>query len=236
MPQTQQPSTHVAPPPTRSPRRCFSSGCFRPALPPPSYTWEILRGSFCSSSTYSHRLPSETRLPTPSVPPLHHGRNMPLLQGRPVHHRPVRRGYRRTGFIPPIQGRFQPQKVTSLDRTNDPVVFAKHFRTGFSGRPSWTLPADQPGLGDQPSMPVKTNEPPFGSPSSYDFSLTTSSPKGPRTKRRRCRTNHRHEPGPQTRSSQPVTDPNPEPKTTPLPVASDRRPRHPRPRPLRLCQ
>ena len=45
--------------------------------------------------------------------------------------------------------------VTSLDMTNDPVIFAEHFRTGFAGRPSWTLPADQPGLGDQPPMPVK---------------------------------------------------------------------------------
>ena len=45
--------------------------------------------------------------------------------------------------------------VTSLDRPNNPVIFAEHFRTGFAGRPSWTLPADQPGLGDQPSMPVK---------------------------------------------------------------------------------
>ena len=180
MPQTQQPSTPAAPPPTRSPRRCFLSGCFRPALPTPSHTWEILRGSFRSSSNNSHRLPIETRLPIPSVPPLRHGRNRPLLQGHPVHHRPVRRGYRWTGFIPPIQGRCQPQKVTSLDRTNDPVIFAKHFRTGFSGRPSWILPAS--GLGDQPSMPVETNEPPFGSPSSYDFPLTTSSPKRPTNK------------------------------------------------------
>ena len=45
--------------------------------------------------------------------------------------------------------------VTSLDMTNDHVIFAEHFRTGFAGRSSWTLPADQPGLGDQPSMPVK---------------------------------------------------------------------------------
>ena len=45
--------------------------------------------------------------------------------------------------------------VTSLDMTSDHVIFAEHFRTGFAGRSSWTLPADQSGLGDQPSMPVK---------------------------------------------------------------------------------
>ena len=44
--------------------------------------------------------------------------------------------------------------------TNDPVIFAEHFRTGFAGRPSWTLPADQPGLGDQPSMPVEDERTP----------------------------------------------------------------------------
>ena len=44
--------------------------------------------------------------------------------------------------------------------TDDPVIFAEHFRTGFAGRPSWTLPADQPGLGDQPSMPVKDERTP----------------------------------------------------------------------------
>ena len=57
MPQTQQPSTHVAPPPTRSPRQCFSAVASDRRCRPPSHTWEILRGSFSSSSTYSHRLP-----------------------------------------------------------------------------------------------------------------------------------------------------------------------------------
>ena len=50
--------------------------------------------------------------------------------------------------------------ATSLDMTNDPVIFAEHFRTGFAGRPSRTLPADQPGVGDQPSMPVKDERTP----------------------------------------------------------------------------
>ena len=109
MPQTQQPSTLAAPPPTRSPRQCFSAVASDRRCRPPSHTWEILRGSFRSSSTYSHRLPIEAGLPTPSVPPLHYGRNRPLLQGHPAHHRPVRRGYRRTGFVPPIQGRCQTQ-------------------------------------------------------------------------------------------------------------------------------
>ena len=67
--------------------------------------------------------------------------------------------------------------VTSLDRTNDPVIFDEHFRTEFAGRSSWTLPADQPGLGGHLPCLSKTNEPPFGSSSSYDFSRTTSSPK-----------------------------------------------------------
>ena len=47
--------------------------------------------------------------PTPSVSPLHHGRNRPLLQGHPAHHRPVRHGYRRTGSVPPIHRRRQPR-------------------------------------------------------------------------------------------------------------------------------
>ena len=50
--------------------------------------------------------------------------------------------------------------VTSLEMTNDPVIFAEHFRTGFVGRPSWTFPADQPGLGDQPSIPVEDERTP----------------------------------------------------------------------------
>ena len=50
--------------------------------------------------------------------------------------------------------------ATSLDMTNDPVIFAEHFRTGFAGRKSWTLPADQPGLGDQLYMPVKDERTP----------------------------------------------------------------------------
>ena len=52
------------------------------------------------------------------------------------------------------------ETITSLDMTNNRVIFAEHFRTGFAGRPSWTLPADQPGLGDQPSMPVKDERTP----------------------------------------------------------------------------
>ena len=43
----------------------------------------------------SNRDPSTN--PIRNTPP-HHGRNRPLLQGHPVHHRPVRCGYRRTGF------------------------------------------------------------------------------------------------------------------------------------------
>ena len=50
--------------------------------------------------------------------------------------------------------------ITSLDMTNDPVIFAEQFRTGFASPPQWALPADQPGIGDQPSMPVKDERTP----------------------------------------------------------------------------
>ena len=99
--------------------------------------------------------------------------------------------------IYPADSRVNHKTVTSLDRTNDPVIFAEHFRTGFAGRPSWTLLADQPWLGDQPSMPVKNERTiPFDPPifSSPNRGLPTT---------------------------QPVTDPNPEPKATLLAVASE---------------
>ena len=57
MPQTQQPSTYAALPPTRGPRQCFSVVASDRRCRSPSHTWEMLRGSFCSSSTHSHRLP-----------------------------------------------------------------------------------------------------------------------------------------------------------------------------------
>ena len=57
MPRTQQPSTHAAPPPTRSPRHFFSAVASDRRCRPSSHPWEILRCSFRSSSTYSHRLP-----------------------------------------------------------------------------------------------------------------------------------------------------------------------------------
>ena len=50
--------------------------------------------------------------------------------------------------------------ITSLDMTNDPVIFTEQFRTGFASPPQWALPADQPGIGDQPSMPVKDERTP----------------------------------------------------------------------------
>ena len=52
------------------------------------------------------------------------------------------------------------ETVTSLDITNDPVIFAEKFGARFAGLPSWALPADQPGRGDQPSMPVKDERTP----------------------------------------------------------------------------
>ena len=52
------------------------------------------------------------------------------------------------------------EAITSLDMTNDPVIFAEQFRTGFASPPQWALPADQPGIGDQPSMPVKDERTP----------------------------------------------------------------------------
>ena len=62
--------------------------------------------------------------------------------------------------MPPIQGVTNHETVTSLDITNDPVIFAEHFQTGFAGRPLWTLPTDQPGLEDQPCMPIKDERTP----------------------------------------------------------------------------
>ena len=44
--------------------------------------------------------------------------------------------------------------------TNDLFIFAEHFRTGFPGQPSGTLPADQAGLGDELSMAVKDKRTP----------------------------------------------------------------------------
>ena len=58
MPQTQQPSTHAAPPPTRSPRQCLSVFASDRRSQLPSHPWEILRGSFRSRSTYSRHLPT----------------------------------------------------------------------------------------------------------------------------------------------------------------------------------
>ena len=52
--------------------------------------------------------PPPPRPTTSTLPPLHHGGNRPILQRHPAHRRPVRHGYRRTGFMPPIQGRCQP--------------------------------------------------------------------------------------------------------------------------------
>ena len=159
MPQTQQPSTHAAPPPSRSPRRCFSSGCFR--QPPPS-------NRDPSTNPIRTTPPSRTKQASSPRAPSASLTGSSRISADRIYSADSRA--------------LSTTKGHSLGRTNYPVIFAKHFRPGFSGRPSWTLSADQPGLGDQPSMPVKTYEPPFGSPSSYDFSLTTSSRKGPRTK------------------------------------------------------
>ena len=67
MPQTQQPSTHAAPPPTRSPRQCSSAVDSDQRSRPPSHPWKILRGSFRSRSTYSRRLSTATNAPSPAV-------------------------------------------------------------------------------------------------------------------------------------------------------------------------
>ena len=59
-----------------------------------------------------------------------------------------------------FKGVVNPETTTSLDMTNDPVIFAEQSRVRFAGLPSWELPADQPGRGDQPSMPVKDERTP----------------------------------------------------------------------------
>ena len=58
MPQTQRPSTHAAPPPTRSPKQCFSAVASGRRSQPLSHPREILRDSFRSRSTYSRRPPT----------------------------------------------------------------------------------------------------------------------------------------------------------------------------------
>ena len=59
------------------------------------------------------------------------------------------------------KGVVNPETVTSLDMTNNPVIFADQFRAGFAGLPPGELPVDQPGRGDQPSVPVKDERTPF---------------------------------------------------------------------------
>ena len=59
-----------------------------------------------------------------------------------------------------FKGIVNPETVTSLDMANDPVIFAEQFRAGFSRLPSWALPADQPGRGHQPTVPVKDERTP----------------------------------------------------------------------------
>ena len=54
-----------------------------------------------------------------------------------------------------FEGVVNPETVTSLGMTNDPVIFVEPFRAGFARLPLWALPTDQPGRGGQPSMPVK---------------------------------------------------------------------------------
>lgn len=59
-----------------------------------------------------------------------------------------------------FKGVVNPETVTSLDMTNDPVIFAEQFRDGFARLPLCALFAGQPGRGDQPSMPVKDERTP----------------------------------------------------------------------------
>ena len=64
-----------------------------------------------------------------------------------------------------LSHRFQdvvkPKIVTSLDMTNDPVIFAEKLRSRFTALPSWALPIDQPGSRDQPFMPLRDERTPI---------------------------------------------------------------------------
>ncbi|CAN0352435.1 unnamed protein product [Ascophyllum nodosum] len=60
-----------------------------------------------------------------------------------------------------FQGVVNPETTTSLDMTNDPVIFAHKFRSVFDALPSWALPLDQPGSGTQPSMPLRDERTPI---------------------------------------------------------------------------
>ena len=51
-----------------------------------------------------------------------------------------------------FKGVVNSETVTSLDMTNDPVIFAEQFRAGFAGLPSWALSADT-------NQNVETNPP-----------------------------------------------------------------------------
>ena len=59
-----------------------------------------------------------------------------------------------------LTGVFNPETVTSLDIINDPVIFAKVFRSGFAALPSCAFPVDQPGRGGQPSVPLRDERTP----------------------------------------------------------------------------
>ena len=60
-----------------------------------------------------------------------------------------------------FQGIVNPETVTSLDMTNDRVIFAEIIRSGFAVLPYWALPVHQPGREDQPSMPLRDKQTPI---------------------------------------------------------------------------
>ena len=65
---------------------------------------------------------------------------------------------------------------------NDSVIFAENFRTRFAALPSWALPVDQPGLGGQPSMPLRSERTFVRVAVLLELSPTTASPKRPMNK------------------------------------------------------
>ena len=60
-----------------------------------------------------------------------------------------------------FQGVVNPETSTSLDMTNDLVLFDHKFRSGFSALPSWALPLDQPESRNQPAMPQRNKRTPI---------------------------------------------------------------------------
>ena len=91
----------------------------------------------------------------PSFPPLHYGRFRHLLQRIAPHDRPVLHRYRRSRSILPAPRSCRLRESNPLDMTNDSVIFAHKFGSGFAALPSWALPFDQPGSRTQQSMPLR---------------------------------------------------------------------------------